>query len=50
LTEGEDYSLEGGEAPALTEAGYATMGEAHAAGLEVVILVDDVVIFRYPAP
>jgi hypothetical protein len=35
--EGEDYLLEDGEAPALTEAGWVRMGRAHAAGREAVI-------------
>jgi hypothetical protein len=48
--EGEDYLLEDGEAPALTEAGWVRMGRAHAAGREAVIEVDEIVIFRYPAP
>jgi hypothetical protein len=50
LTKGEDYLLEDGEAPSLTDAGYLRMGQAHRLGDEVVIEVDEIVIFRYPAP
>ena len=46
--EGEDYSQAGG-IPALTKAGVQRMAAAHAIGREAVIIVDDVVIFRYPA-
>jgi hypothetical protein len=48
LEEGEDYSLERG-IPALTKAGFQRMAAAHAIGREAVIIVDDIVIFRYPA-
>jgi hypothetical protein len=48
LGEGEDYSLTDG-IPALTKAGFQRMAAAHAIGRECVIIVDDVVIIRYPA-
>jgi hypothetical protein len=49
LIEGEDYTLEDGEGPVLLEPGYQRMGDAHAVGRDVLIQIDDVVIFRYPA-
>jgi hypothetical protein len=48
LEEGEDYSLADG-IPALTKAGFQRMAAAHAIGREAVIIVNDIVIFRYPA-
>ena len=49
LIEGEDYTLKDGEGPVLLEPGYQRMGDAHAVGRDVLIQIDDVVIFRYPA-
>ena len=48
LEEGEDYSLAGG-IPVLTKAGFQRMAAAHAIGREAVIIVDDIMILRYPA-
>jgi hypothetical protein len=33
----------------LTEAGFKAMTEAHAAGRDVIIQIDDLVVFRVPA-
>ncbi len=44
------YSLELSPVlPALTKAGFQRMAAAHAIGREAVIIVNDIVIFHYPA-
>jgi hypothetical protein len=45
LVEGADYTFEDGKAPVLTQIGFERMMEAHAAGRDVIIEVDGVVIF-----
>jgi len=49
LVEGADYVLEDGKSAVLTQAGLERMEEAHAAGRDVIIAVNGVVIFRLPA-
>ena len=49
LVEGADYVLENGRGAVLTQTGLERMEEAHAAGRDVIIAVDGVVIFRLPA-
>ena len=49
LVEGADYTLEDGKSVVLTQIGLERMVEAHAAGRDVIIGVDGVVIFRLPA-
>jgi hypothetical protein len=49
LVEGADYMLEEGKSAVLTQIGSERMVEAHAAGRDVIIEVDGVVIFRLPA-
>ena len=49
LVEGADYTFEDGKAPVLTQIGFERMMEAHAAGREVIVEIDGVVIFRLPA-
>ena len=49
LVEGADYVLEDGKSVVLTQIGLERMVEAHAAGRDVIIEVDGVVIFRLPA-
>jgi len=49
LAEGADYIFEDGKTPVLTQIGFERMIEAHAAGRDVIIEIDDVVIFRLPA-
>jgi hypothetical protein len=49
LLEANDYVLEHGGSPILTEAGFKAMTEAHAAGRDVIIQVDDLIVFRFPA-
>jgi hypothetical protein len=49
LLEANDYVLEHGDCAVLTEAGFKAMTEAHAAGQDVVIRVDGLVVFRFPA-
>ena len=50
LVEGKDYTFEAdGRAPALTATGLERMLEAHAAGRDVAIEIDQIVVFRLPA-
>jgi hypothetical protein len=49
LTMGPDYLREHGKALVLTDAGFHKMGQAHANGLEVLIMADEIVLFRFPA-
>jgi hypothetical protein len=49
LVEEADYILEDGKSAVLTQIGLERMVEAHAAGRDVIIEVDGVVIFRLPA-
>jgi hypothetical protein len=49
LLEANDYVLEHGVCAVLTEAGFKAMTDAHAAGRDVVIRVDELVVFRFPA-
>jgi hypothetical protein len=49
LLEANDYVLEHGDCPVLTESGFKAMTEAHAAGRDVIIRVDEFVVFRFPA-
>ena len=49
LVEGADYTLEDAKSVVLTQIGLERMVEAHAAGRDVIIGVDGVVIFRLPA-
>jgi hypothetical protein len=49
LLEANDYVVEHGDCAVLTEAGFQAMTEAHAAGRDVVIRVDELVVFRFPA-
>jgi hypothetical protein len=49
LVEGADYTLEEGKSAVLTQIGLERMVEAHAAGRDVIIEADGVVIFRLPA-
>ena len=47
LVEGKDYTFEAdGRAPALTATGFERMLEAHAAGRDVAIEIDQIVVFR----
>ena len=50
LVEGKDYTFEAdGRAPALTATALERMLEAHAAGRDVAIEIDQIVVFRLPA-
>jgi hypothetical protein len=49
LVEGADYTFEEGKGTVLTQIGFEKVVEAHAAGRDVIIEVDGVVIFRLPA-
>jgi hypothetical protein len=49
LLEANDYVLEHGVCAVMTEAGLKAMTKAHAAGRDVVIRVDELVVFRLPA-
>jgi hypothetical protein len=49
LVEGTDYTFEDGRSPALTKIGFERMLEAHDAGRDVVIELDQTVVFRLPA-
>ena len=49
LVDGADYVLEDGKSVVLTQIVLERMVEAHAAGRDVIIAVDGVVIFRLPA-
>jgi hypothetical protein len=49
LVEGADYTFEDRRSPALTKIGFERMLEAHDAGRDVVIELDQIVVFRLPA-
>jgi hypothetical protein len=49
LVEGTDYTFEERRSPALTKIGFERMLEAHDAGRDVVIELDQIVVFRLPA-
>ena len=49
LIPGRDYFREHGKALVLTDEGYLKMGKAHAAGQDVVITAEELVLFRYHA-
>ena len=49
LVEGADYTFEDGTGTVLTQTGFERMVEAHAAGRDVIIEIDGVVIFRCSA-
>jgi len=49
LEEGQDYEVDEGKAAVLTGQGFARLVSAHREGFEVVIMVDDNVIFALPA-
>jgi hypothetical protein len=49
LIPGRDYFREHGKALVLTDVGFLKMGQAHAAGQEVVITAEELVLFRFPA-
>jgi hypothetical protein len=46
---GRDYFREHGKALVLTELGFLKMSQAHAAGQEVLITAEELVLFRFPA-
>jgi hypothetical protein len=49
LEEGDDYTVDEGRAAVLTEYGFERLVAAHRQGFEVVIMVDDNVIFALSA-
>jgi hypothetical protein len=49
LVEGADYTFEDGKGTVLTQTGFERMVEAHAAGRDVIIEIDGVVISRLSA-
>jgi hypothetical protein len=49
LEEGHDYALDEGRAAVLTEPGFERLVAAHRKGFEVVVMVDDNVVFALPA-